>query len=402
MAEQHTLGHIDCAACQDARRVALMSSSYISAVLVFAEAAALWLQMQSLPGNVNRARYVSPRTIKDDGQYIDALNRFFGKLRLCDIHVGHLREYQALRASGKLGVPTEDILQRCARWHRCSIEKLQAVAQWWDQAQRLLRSCQRPVGAVKINQELGLLSRILRRAGLWTQEFEECYQPLRAEVADIPRALSPDEQERFLNTAASREEWQLVYWYSLVAFETSMSNCEMRGLRLADVNLYQRVVMVRSAHAKNRYRVRTIPLTPNALWALERIAERAKAIGATEPEHYLFPFGEKRHNYDPRNPMTSSGIKRSWEAIRQAAGIKWFRIHDLRHTAITRMAENGVPIPVVMSIAGHISARMTQHYTQVSDAAKQKALLSTFASGAMKRMPLRAPAGHNYTGAARA
>ena len=368
-----------------------MLSSYLPADLVFAEAAQLWLDSQSLTGTFTRARYISPRTLQDDRQYVGALMRFFGALRLCDIHVGHLGQYQQQRASGELGVPEKTIFERCVRWHRCSLEKLREIPQWWVAAQALALKARVPVGANKINQELGLLTRILRRANLWTPEMMECYQPLRAAFADVPRALSPEEQQRFLNIASSREEWQMVYWYSLVAFETTLTNCEMRGLRLADVNLYQQVLMVRAASAKNTYRVRTIPLTPNALWAIERLRERAQALGASAPEDYLFPFAERRNTYNPKRPMTNSGIKKLWEEVRTAAGLPWFRIHDLRHTAITRMAEAGVPMMVIMSLAGHISPRMTQHYTQIGEAAKRKALLETFPR--QRKQPMRAP-GH--------
>jgi integrase len=366
-----------------------MMSSYLPADLAFPEAAASWLDSQSLAGNFTRARYISSRTLKDDYQYVGALTRFFAALRLCDIHVGHLRQYQELRASGELGVPEKTVLERCAQLHRCSVEKLLLIPDWAAVASAKVKAAHREVGANKINQELGLLTRILKRASLWTPEFEECYQPLRADAADVPRSLSPDQQQCFLDLAASKQEWQVVYWYALVAFETTATNCEMRGLRLGDVNLYQQVLMVRAASAKNKYRVRTIPLTPNALWAIERIHERARAFGALSPEDCLFPFGERRNTYDVKRPMTNSGIKKVWEAVRTAAGVPWFRIHDLRHTAITRMAEAGQPLAVIMSLAGHISPRMTQHYTQISESAKRKALLETFTQ--QRKHPVRTP-----------
>ena len=371
-----------------------MTGSYLSPSLVFHEAADLWLDSQSLASVLARARYVAPRTLQDDRQYIGALDRFFAALRLGEIHVGHLRAYQEARAAGELGVPEQTMLERCAHWRRCSLEKLLAVPAWAEAARAKARAARRPVSANKINQELGLLARILRRANLWNAEFEECYSPLRPAPADVPRALSPEEQRRFLDLAASREEWQVVYWYSLLALETTATNCELRGLRLADINFYQQILMVRAGSAKNQYRVRSIPLMPDALWAVGRLADRARALGSITPDDCLFPFGERRHLYDPKRPMTSSGIKKPWEEVRHAAGLPWFRIHDLRHTAITRMSEAGQPLAVIMSLAGHISSRMTQHYTQVSEAAKRKALAETFAPAKRPaRSPARVPGG---------
>jgi hypothetical protein len=79
--------------------------------------------------------------------------------------------------------------------------------------------------------------------------------------------------------------------------------------------------------------------------------------------------------------MSNSGIRKAWEAVRAAADVPWLRIHDLRHTAITRMAEASVPIPVILSMAGHISTRMQQHYTAISEFAKRRAVQAAFSAG---------------------
>jgi hypothetical protein len=68
--------------------------------------------------------------------------------------------------------------------------------------------------------------------------------------------------------------------------------------------------------------------------------------------------------------MSVQGLKKPWQEVREASGLIQFRMYDTRHTAITRLAENGVPVTVIMDLAGHISPRMTQHYTHVSEQAK--------------------------------
>ncbi|MBV9147280.1 MAG: site-specific integrase [Acidobacteria bacterium] len=304
--------------------------------LPFANAAEAWLNSRTMsPGS--RARYISARTLHDLQQYVRALNRKFAAAALKDIHIGLLREYQQERA------------QTC--------------------------------GANKINQELGTLIRIMKRARAWNSELQDSYEPLLREQPEIPRAMTPEEQKNFLAVASSREEWRFVYYYSLLALATSASNCEMRGIRIGDVNLYSRILQIRPEHAKNRHRIRTIPLHDEAVWAATRLLERAQALGASAQHEYLMPFRMAPNQWDFSRPMSNSGIRRPWEAIRQAADVPWLRIHDLRHTAITRMAEAGVPIPVILSMAGHISTRMQQHYTAVSDYAKRCAVEATFSSG---------------------
>lgn len=43
-----------------------------------------------------------------------------------------------------------------------------------------------------------------------------------------------------------------------------------------------------------------------------------------------------------------------------------------RCASLTRMAEAGTPIQVIMSFAGHMTLRMQQHYTTISLLAKRK------------------------------
>jgi hypothetical protein len=51
-----------------------------------------------------------------------------------------------------------------------------------------------------------------------------------------------------------------------------------------------------------------------------------------------------------------------------------FRFHDLRHHAITELAESTASDQTIMSIAGHISPKMLRHYSHIRLKAKRKAL----------------------------
>jgi integrase len=55
---------------------------------------------------------------------------------------------------------------------------------------------------------------------------------------------------------------------------------------------------------------------------------------------------------------------------RQAA----FRFHDLRHCAITSLAENGASDSTIMAIAGHVSPRMLGEEHSLRTEAKRQAL----------------------------
>jgi integrase len=50
------------------------------------------------------------------------------------------------------------------------------------------------------------------------------------------------------------------------------------------------------------------------------------------------------------------------------------RFHDLRHACITKLAESQVSEQTIMSIAGHLSRTMLEHYSHIRMAAKRAAL----------------------------
>jgi len=75
----------------------------------------------------------------------------------------------------------------------------------------------------------------------------------------------------------------------------------------------------------------------------------------------------------------------AWRALRDAAGLKGLRFHDLRHTVVTRLLEAGEPDHVVESITGHLSRRMLEHYSHIRLAAKKQALDRLAVRGQVRR-----------------
>ena len=51
-----------------------------------------------------------------------------------------------------------------------------------------------------------------------------------------------------------------------------------------------------------------------------------------------------------------------------------FRFHDLRHHAITELAESDASDQTIMGIAGHVSLKMIAHYSHVRLEAKRRAV----------------------------
>jgi integrase len=108
-----------------------------------------------------------------------------------------------------------------------------------------------------------------------------------------------------------------------------------------------------------------------------------RKFGETRPEHYLFPFGSPGPK-DPTRPTTT--LKSVWGSIRDDAKVSC-RLHDLRHTAATKMAEAGTAESTMLSLMGHISRQMMEHYSHIRLAAKREAVESLSITMKTKTLP---------------
>jgi integrase len=178
---------------------------------------------------------------------------------------------------------------------------------------------------------------------------------------------------------------------------TTCRGIELKHLLWRDVDLFERQISV--GRSKTPAKKRTIPLNDDALGALIKLRQRAETLGSTDPDHFVFPACE-RQNINPRKPQKTwrtawrslikataaraseiaakhaqdAGISEPEARKRAAEPFLRFRFHDLRHQAITEMAENGAPDATVMALAGHLSREMMEHYSHVRMAAKRKAV----------------------------
>jgi integrase len=233
-----------------------------------------------------------------------------------------------------------------------------------------------------INLETKVLRLILRYAKLWSRVADD-YRALPEDKRGPGRALTPDEEKCLWNTASSNPDWLVAYCAALLAANTTARGRELKVLRIADVDLEKKVMKIRRASTKTDAGCRVVPLNGTATWALARLLERAVALGATAPDHYLLPAFRFRRTkepssagegFDPHSPMRS--WRSAWRKLAKIAGLQGLRFHDLRHHCITKLAEAGVAEQTLMAIAGHVSREMLEHYSHIRMQAKREAVES--------------------------
>jgi integrase len=239
------------------------------------------------------------------------------------------------------------------------------------------------VGPRTINLETKVLRMVLKDAKCWASMSED-FKPLREDRRGPGIALTLSQERQLFETANQKPQWDAAYYAALVAVNTTLRGCELKGLRLADLSLSgpDPIVSVRRATTKTDAGRRETDLNDTALWAFAHLVERAQLLGATEPDHFLFPAFQYRRTkgeepaggtgYDPTRPMKT--WRTAWRSLKRAAGLPTLRFHDLRHTCITKLAESGVTDHVLMSISGHMSPEMIKHYTHVRTKPKKAAV----------------------------
>jgi integrase len=254
------------------------------------------------------------------------------------------------------------------------------------------------VAARTINMEVSVLRRMLKRAKLWTTLAEDV-RMFPEHDQSVARVLTAGQKKLLFETAASRPDWLVAHCAAVLAVSTTCRGVELKNIRWRDVDLFGRVLTI--CRSKTAAGHRTISLNTDAVGALARLRQRAQYNNATEQEHFVFPACEYEH-IDPTRPQTSwrtawhkmlgeaakragkeaartaleagGGIAQARKAWRRAAAVfMGFRFHDLRHQAITELAEGGASDATLMALAGHMSRRMLEHYSHVRMAAKRVA-----------------------------
>lgn len=156
------------------------------------------------------------------------------------------------------------------------------------------------------------------------------------------RRLSADEEMRLLE-AARKDENPYLEPAIILAIETGMRRSELLSLKASDIDYERRQAFLKET--KNG-RSRSVPLTTRAMQVLQ-------ALPPGEDSHLLC--------------LSANALKIGFfRRVLPAAGIEDLHFHDLRHEAISRLAESGkFQLIELQAISGHRDMRMLQRYAHL-------------------------------------
>lgn len=198
------------------------------------------------------------------------------------------------------------------------------------------------VTAGTVIRELAYISSIINHARReWGINIQNPVALVRKPAAPRgrERILSPEEQERLmeaLKPADRRSAWMLPL--VTVALATAMRRSELLMLYWKNVDLNRRTAVLETTKNGDR---RVVPLSSRA------IATLAALPRCIDGEVF---------------PMTPCAVSAAFEKACIRASISDFRFHDLRHTAITLMADKLPNVIELAAVTGHKSLKMLQRY----------------------------------------
>ena len=174
-----------------------------------------------------------------------------------------------------------------------------------------------------------------------------------------------DEEMPQLMAALADLDNECMRHFFLLALYTGIRRGNLCSVRWRDVSLENQTLHL--PRTKNGT-PQTVQLTPEAC---EVLAMRRSA--AAQDAEFVFPgHGKTGHMIAPT---------KAWSRVCEAAGLKNLRIHDLRRTLGSWMANDGINLHGIGTVLGHKSQRSTAIYARI--AAKR---LQTFAGGSTQRM----------------
>ena len=179
------------------------------------------------------------------------------------------------------------------------------------------------------------------------------------------QALSIQEFRRLLREVHRGGDRRDIAIVELLA-HTGMRVGELVSLGVADIELMERKGSVKIRHGKGGVS-REIPLNADVRSALR--AYLSDRSDASDQSGRLFR--------GQRGDLTCSGVQRLVRKYGNMAGIDRLRVHQLRHTVLTRLVwEQGIDLATVARISGHSSMKTLMRYAAPTQEDMQRAMES--------------------------
>jgi integrase/recombinase XerD len=170
----------------------------------------------------------------------------------------------------------------------------------------------------------------------------------------LPRVLSPLEVDVLLGALRTRRDRAMV----LAMLLGGLRRCEVLGLRLGDVSVGERRVHVCGKGGRERI----VPVSTRFFVALGEYLKFERPDVASTDACFVVLKGPRRGR-----PLSAAGLDEVLDGARARAGLERCTCHQLRHTCLTRLREQGMALEAVQAQAGHASIESTRIYLHLAN-----------------------------------
>jgi site-specific recombinase XerD len=171
----------------------------------------------------------------------------------------------------------------------------------------------------------------------------------------LPRVLSPAEVDGLLRALRTHRDRAMV----LAMLLGGLRRCEVLGLRLCDVNVGERRVHIMCGKGG---RERIVPVSGRFFAALSDYLELERPADAVTEACFVVLKGRRRGL-----PLSAGGLDEVLDGARARSGLTRCTCHQLRHTCLTRLREQGMALEAVQAQAGHASIESTRIYLHLAN-----------------------------------
>lgn len=269
-------------------------------------------------------------------------------------HIEYARTYQ------KRPENTEAVIDGhlIPKWGSCRLDQItqQDVSKWLAEKRQTLA----PATVEKLRMMLGRSFELARRWSIPGGELNPVRNVPRFRFDNAcERYLSVSEAQRLLAACKGSSNPQLWAIVSLLLY-TGARKTELLHARWEHVDVERRSWLIPDSKTG---KARRVPLSAPAVQVIGTLVELPNCP-------WLVPNPETRKPYN--------SIKRAWATARDEAGLKGLRIHDLRHTCASLLANNGVDLFTIGKILGHADYKSTMRYSHLAN----ETLLAAVEAGA--------------------
>lgn len=176
-----------------------------------------------------------------------------------------------------------------------------------------------------------------------------------------PKAKTKDECRRILD-AAEHFPWASPYTKALAQaliatmLFAGLRRGELIRLRYGDVHLDEKTIFIRQGKGAYGGRDRRAYVSHDLARALTTYLRERQRRGFVNPEFFTSP--------KTGQGLSFYGLLRIVKAIRRASGVA-FSSHMLRHSFVTHLLQNDVPLHIVSKLAGHRQLTTTMGYAAI-------------------------------------